>query len=90
MNRLFSTLAVLAMLLIADAICVGETISAREGLGENLTTALLAVEGVMGVGIITGCVVLLRRHYFRHITATRPGRFEVARQLRRLLSTVWS
>jgi hypothetical protein len=89
MNRLFSTLAVLAMMLIADAICVGETLSARQALGENVTAALLVLEGVVGLGIIVGSVILLRRHYVREIAATHRGRFEVGQQLRRLLSTVW-
>ena len=90
MNRLFSTVAVLAMMLTADAICVAETISARGVLGENLTAALLVLEGIVGVGIVTWCAVLLRRKYVRDATAIRAGDFAPLRQLRRLLSTVWS
>lgn len=90
MNRMFSAIAVLAMTLIAIVLSVKQTLAVREALGENRATALLAIEVVAGLALLSAVVLLLRKRFplvGRSMMTTSVG---AARPLRRLLSAVWS
>lgn len=84
MNRLFATLAVFAMLLIAIAISVVKMLEMREQRAAVLFS-------LIGLLVISAGVILLKRHLKtgrrRQISRSR---FAIARPLRRLLSAVWS
>ena len=65
MNRTFSTLAVLVMLLLATALCMKQTFDAR-GLVDDLTlTLLFSAEGLVAGLVIAAAVSLLRRRSAR-------------------------
>ena len=65
MNRTFSTLAVLAMLLFATALCAMQTYDAREAVDGRTVTLLFAVEGVVAGLVIASAVSVLRRRFAR-------------------------
>lgn len=65
MNNTFTCLAVLAMMLLADAICVKQTIDLRGLLDGSTTAILLSLEGLMGGVFIASCVSLLRKRFAR-------------------------
>ena len=84
MNRLFATLAVLGMLLIAIAISVVKMFEVREQRAAVLFS-------VMGLVVISAGVILLKRHFQSgRRSRISQSRFAIARPLRRLLSAVWS
>lgn len=89
MNRLFSAISVLAMMLLAVVICVRQTLIARDSLG-NLATMLLTAEVLAAIGILAISGLLMRRILHVSPRATRRQRFEALRSLRRILSAVWS
>jgi len=88
MNRLFSAICVLSMMLLAVLICVRQTIAAGDGLGDA-ARVLLAAEAFAVVGILAILGLLLRKMMPLSRRPTEQ-RFEAFRSLRRLLSTVWS
>ena len=65
MNRTFSTLAVLAMLLVAVGLCAMQTYNAREGVDSRTVTLLFAAEGLVAGLVIASAVSLLRRRFAR-------------------------
>jgi len=89
MSRSFSAICVLAMMLLAVAICVRQTLIAGDSLGDA-ATILLAAEVLAAVGILTALGLLSWRLLPVPRRATGGQRFEAFRSLRRLLSAVWS
>ena len=84
MNRLFATLAVFAMLLIAIAISVVKMLEMRE----QRAAVLLSVTGLV---LVVGAGILLKRHFgIGRARRVSRSRFAIARPLRRLFSGVWS
>ena len=65
MNRTFSTLAVLAMLLIATALCATQTYDAREAVDSRTVTLLFTVEGIIAGLVIASAISVLRRRFAR-------------------------
>jgi hypothetical protein len=76
MNRTFSTIAVLAMLLIAVALCAKQTYDAR-GLVDNWTmTLLFAAEGLVAMLVLASGFSLLQRRFARQ-PKEKPSRRQV-------------
>ncbi len=65
MNNTLTCLAVLGLFLIADAICIRQTIEFRELVASSTTAALLSVEGVAGGVLIASALTLLRKRFAR-------------------------
>ena len=65
MNRTFSTLAVLAMLLLATALCAMQTYDAREVVDAKTVTLLFAAEGLVAGLVIASAISVLRRRFAR-------------------------
>lgn len=65
MNRTFSTITVLAMLLIAVGLCVKQTFDAREAVSAHSLSLLYAAEALVGGLVIAAAVGLLRRRFAR-------------------------
>jgi hypothetical protein len=76
MNRIFSTITVLAMLLLAIGLCVKQTFDAW-GVADDRTVALLfAAEGIVaGLVIATGGYLL--RNRFARQKEEKPRRRQV-------------
>ena len=68
MNRTFSTITVLAMLLIAVGICVKQTIDARGTVSGQTLDLLYIAEAVVG-----GLVIVTAASLLRHRTARQKG-----------------
>lgn len=85
MNRRFSVVVVLAMALLAVAIWLRQTLADRQGLD-----ALIALQTLLGFGILAAIVLLIRTSHARSRKPIRSKRFQAVRHLRRLLATVWS
>ena len=65
MNRTFSTIAVLAMLLVAVALCAKQTFDAR-GLVDDWTMTLLFIaEGLVAALVLASGASVLRRRFAR-------------------------
>ena len=88
MHRRLSTVAVLTLLLCAVVICVWQTIELRETLTENIASALIAVEVLVGAVIVATCASLLRDRFAD--ANPKRTRFEGVQQLLRIFSAVWS
>ena len=84
MNRLFATLGVFAMLLIAIAISAVKMLEMRE----QRAAVLLTSSGL--VVIAAAAILLTRRFGMGRQRRINRSRFAIARPLRRLLSAVWS
>jgi len=65
MNRTFSTLAVLAMLLFATALCAVQTYEAREIVDGRTVTLLFAAEVIVAGLVIASAVSVLRNRFSR-------------------------
>ena len=65
MNRTFSTLAVLAMLLVAVGLCALQTYGARGIVDGSTVTLLFAAEGLVAGLVIASAVSLLRKRFSR-------------------------
>jgi hypothetical protein len=74
MNRIFSTLAVLAMLLFATGLCVKQTFDARESVDNMTLTVLFSAEGLVAGLVIAAAVSLLRRRFARRKKEEISGR----------------
>ena len=84
MNRLYSTLTVFGILLVAVALGI------RQTLATGSSPTLLAVQGFIGAGLITGSALLVRQRHARRSRRVNGAAREADGSLRRLLSTVWS
>jgi lipopolysaccharide export LptBFGC system permease protein LptF len=82
MNRLFATLAVIAMVLLAIALSVRQMLETGQNFGATLLAAL-------GLVLMVAGAVAVKRHFERYYGPTRSP-FVIAQPLRRLLSAVWS
>ena len=65
MNRTFSTLAVLAMLLLATALCALQTYEARGTVDGRTVTLLFAAEGLVAGLVLASAASLLRKRFAR-------------------------
>ena len=65
MNRTFSTLTVLAMLLLAVGLCAKQTFDARGVVDDRTLTLLFSAEGLVAGLVIAAGVSLLRSRYTR-------------------------
>ena len=65
MNRTFSTLAVLAMLLLATGLCAMQTYDAREIVDGRTVALLFAAEGLVAGMVIASAISVLRRRFAR-------------------------
>ena len=65
MNRTFTCLTVLAMMLLADALCVKQTIEFREMLESSSIATLLSIEGIVAGIIVASSGSLLRKRFAR-------------------------
>lgn len=63
MNRTFSCIAVLSMLLLAVAICIKQTIDFREFIAGSTVALLFAAEGILA-GLLVASVISLSRKQF--------------------------
>jgi hypothetical protein len=79
MNRFFTTLTVFAMLLLAIGLSVRQTIASGSEL------PLLAIQAAAGVGLITGCLVLVKKRYFRVRRKSKAAGPAIGQPIRRLL-----
>jgi len=65
MNKTFTCLTILAMMLVADALCIKQTIEFRDLIANSTMAVLLSFEGV-AAGIFTASSVsLLRKRFAR-------------------------
>jgi hypothetical protein len=65
MNRTFSALTVLAMLLVAVGLCAKQTFDGREAVDPRTVTLLFAVEAVVAGLVVAAAVSLLRKRIAR-------------------------
>lgn len=74
MNNTLTCLAIIILVLIADAICIKQTIEFRELVAGSTTAALLSIEGVAGGVLIASALTLLRKRFARQKkpTSRRP------------------
>ena len=75
MNRTFSTLAVLVMLLVATALCAIQTYDARGIVDSRTVTLLFAVEAIVAGLVIASAISVLRRRF------ARPQKQTIRRQV---------
>lgn len=87
MNRFYTTLLVLAMLLVADIVCIWQTLENSGQFTKTDVTTLIVIEAVFGVAVLATAATLAVKRYGG---ISRAMRFEPVRPLRRLLSAVWS
>lgn len=65
MNRTYTSITVLAMVLIAVGLCVRHTIEFRELLDTLSIAAIFTIEGVVAGAVVASIVSLLRRRFAR-------------------------
>lgn len=65
MHNTFTCLVVLAMMLLADAICIKQTIEFRELMPNSSITFLVTLEGLFAGVVIASAVSLLRKRFAR-------------------------
>lgn len=76
MNRTFSTIAVLAMLLIAIALCAKQTFDARGVVDDWTLTLLFISEGLVAALVLVSGATVLRRRFVRE-PKEKSGRRQV-------------
>jgi hypothetical protein len=65
MNRTFTTLLVLALVLVAVALCVKQTIDFRDEFSGTTAALLFSGEGIFGGGIVAASFSLIRKRFAR-------------------------
>jgi len=65
MNRMFTCLAVLALLLLADALCIKQTLEFRAALESSSLAMLLSAEGIAGGIFVASIISLIRKRFAR-------------------------
>ena len=65
MNRRFACLAVLVLLLVADALCIKQTLEFRAALESATIAILLTAEGTAAGIFIASCISLIRKRVAR-------------------------
>jgi hypothetical protein len=90
MNRRFSTIAVLGLLLIGLAVCLKQTLDFYDDLSVSVSSVFLTAEAILAAIIFASVVLLLRRRFAGSGGFTRSKRLEAFAPLRRLLAAVWS
>ena len=90
MNKGFTTIAVLGLLLLADAFCLKQTLDLYTGLDAGSARVLLITEAFVAAIVIGSVLFLMRRRNSKRPSFIRPKRLAAFAQLRRLLAAVWS
>ena len=90
MNKGSTTIAVLGLLLLADAFCLKQTLGLYNDLDAGSSNVLLIAEAFVAALIIGSGSILMIRRNSKHRSFIRPKRLEAFAQLRRLLAAVWS
>jgi len=90
MNKGFTTVTVLGLLLLADAFCLKQTFDLYHALDAGPANVLLIAEAFVAAVIIGSGLFLLRRGNSKRPTFIRPKRLAAFAHLRRLLAAVWS
>jgi len=90
MNKGFATIAVLGLLLLADAFCLKQTLDVLNDLNGNSAKVFLIAEGLVASIIIGSVLFLITRQNSKRRAFIRPKRLEAFAHLRRLLAAVWS
>ena len=91
MNKGFTTVTVLGLLLLADAFCLKRTLDLYNDLAAGFANVLLIAEALAAAIIIGSGLFLLRRGgNSKRPTFIRPKRLAAFAHLRRLLAAVWS
>ena len=85
MNNGFTTIAVLGLLLLADAFCLNQTLDRYNDLDASSADVLLIGEALIAAIIIGAVLFLMKRR-----NSKRPRRLAAFAQVRRLLAAVWS
>ena len=67
MNRRFTCLAVLALLLVADAVCIKQTLEVRASLESSSLAMLLGAEGIAASVFVASSASLIRKHFARQM-----------------------
>ena len=65
MNKTLTCISVLAMMLLADALCIKQTIEFREMLASSSMAMLLSIEGITAGILVASSGSLLRRRFAR-------------------------
>lgn len=65
MNRRFTCLAVLALLLVADALCIRQTLEFRSALDSSSLATLLTAEGIAAGVFVASSISLIRKRFAR-------------------------
>ncbi|MEQ1762191.1 MAG: hypothetical protein ABL984_03490 [Pyrinomonadaceae bacterium] len=65
MNKTLTCISVLAMMLLADALCIKQTIEFRELIANSTMAVLLSVEGTAAGIFVASAVSLLRKQFVR-------------------------
>ena len=90
MNKGFTTIAVLGLLLIGLAVCLKQTLDFYDDLEPSSSSSLLAAEGLLAVVIFGSALLLLRRRFSQRNGSTRARHLAAFAHVRRLLAGVWS
>ena len=65
MNRRFTCLAVLALLMVADALCIKQTLEFRAALEGSSLAMLLSAEGIAAGTFVASSASLMRKRFAR-------------------------
>jgi len=65
MNRTSTCIAVIGMLLLADALCIKQTIEYRDLLRSSSIATLLSIEGIVAGIFVASSVSLIRKRFDR-------------------------
>lgn len=65
MNRTFTCIAVLGMMLLADDLCIKQTIEFRELFSSSSIAMLLSIEGIAAGIFVASGVSLIRKRFAR-------------------------
>ena len=80
MNRMFTCLTVLIMLLLADVLCIKQTIEFRGALENSSIAMLFSIEGFVAGVLVASSVSLLRKRFVRQKRPVSRGPVAVAVQ----------
>ena len=88
MNRLFATLAVFAMMMLAIAVSLNHTLD--QGIDPDAGAIALHLIAAVGLIALSAAVSLRHLRAREQTSAATRKSFELVHALRRLLSAVWS
>lgn len=65
MNRTFTCLTVLAMMMLADALCIKQTIEFRDAISNSTVAMLITAEGLVAGVLVASSISLFRKRLAR-------------------------